>query len=503
MQLTLAVWLLSALAIVGACVVGARQTRVEREVRGRGALRRFSSDLQHELHRLERTYEADLARLAGGALLNDRQEIWKQCDRLVGIRQFSLIHRAVERSLDLHVPLPMAPQPEPTFSPESAAVPKMSLVLSEEELLRGEETNGWLEEPGQPLLYWQRRSPDECVVLLIDEAAVAQSIETYLQPWIEAHFAPVRAAGGPDRLTAPDDRVSAAVGDPGSAEADLVLPLRTRFGTWQLASWDRRQMVVSYRSDVLLAGGGAGVLLVLLGLFVSAREQRALRLAEQRVSFVNAVSHELRAPLTNILLNVEIAAEAVGEEGVAAERLRLAREEAHRLGRLIENVLTFSRRDQPARGAAEQAVSPIEVARAVTQQFQPAFERRGLTLGLHGEVSEPCAVDPEALTQILSNLLSNVEKHVPAGGAQITLSRENGTLCVSVSDTGPGIPPSEAERIFEPFVQLDARTDARASGTGLGLAISRDLARAMGGTLGVAPADHGAHFILRVPAPLS
>jgi len=242
--------------------------------------------------------------------------------------------------------------------------------------------------------------------------------------------------------------------------------------------------------------------MALLGVIVFGQQRRAAAVAAQRVSFVNRVSHELRSPLTNILLNVDLAAEAVADTPRdAPRRLGLVQEEARRLGRLIDNVLTFSRHEQGRLHAESRACVPAGVIAAVVEQFAPSFARRALAVRRTGDVASSCILDADALAQILGNLLSNVEKYVPGGVVEIAGALTDGTLSINVSDEGPGIPAEAAERIFRPFERLDSSVSEGASGTGLGLAIARDLAASMGGSLTLRPSKRGACFELRVPAP--
>jgi signal transduction histidine kinase len=283
---------------------------------------------------------------------------------------------------------------------------------------------------------------------------------------------------------------------------DLLLPLRSRLGTWELASWDRRELRVHYNQAMLTASGVLSGLVAFLAVLIFGQQRRAAALAAQRVSFVNRVSHELRTPLTNILLNIDLASDAVEDApGEATRRLALVQEESRRLGRLIDNVLTFSRHEQGKLRAETRACVPANVVAAIVDQFAPSFARRALEVRCSGDIGGACLIDADALAQILGNLLSNVEKYVPGGLIEIAGSLREGMLVVSVTDQGPGIPPEAAERIFRPFERLDSRVNEGASGTGLGLAIARDLAAAMGGTLVLRPAERGACFELRVPAP--
>jgi signal transduction histidine kinase len=143
---------------------------------------------------------------------------------------------------------------------------------------------------------------------------------------------------------------------------------------------------------------------------------------------------------------------------------------------------------------------PAEILQQVLQQFEPALKRRSVTAQING-VGDSAQVDPDALAQILANLISNVEKYAAGGGVlNLTLETSSDQLEITVQDAGPGIPEADRERIFAPFCRLHSGVNEGASGTGLGLAIARDLARQMGGDLTcIACAAPGACFRLRIP----
>jgi signal transduction histidine kinase len=132
----------------------------------------------------------------------------------------------------------------------------------------------------------------------------------------------------------------------------------------------------------------------------------------------------------------------------------------------------------------------------------------------------PVRAAPEALLQVLTNLLDNAAKYSPHGTPiRMEASRRGGQAVIAVEDAGPGVPEAERERIFERFSQLEAGAGHRAGGIGLGLYIARQLARAQGGDLvvteaggldgaperrpaaagGEGPEHRGARFELRLP----
>jgi signal transduction histidine kinase len=134
--------------------------------------------------------------------------------------------------------------------------------------------------------------------------------------------------------------------------------------------------------------------------------------------------------------------------------------------------------------------------------IEPLFAQKGIVFdGITGDARIAARADPERVTQILINVLSNAIKFTRAGGhIGADCASTADTVSIRVSDTGIGIAAEKHESIFEPFIQLKESLADRASGIGLGLAISRDLARAMHGDLTVESSEgKGARFTLSLP----
>jgi len=205
--------------------------------------------------------------------------------------------------------------------------------------------------------------------------------------------------------------------------------------------------------------------------------------------FLAVMSHELRTPLNAIDGYAELLELGVHGPLTEAQRedvRRIRRSERHLLG-LIDQVLNFTR-VEAGTVTYDLVAVPIEDMIA-TCDAMTAPQRRARRLAFEFGGCPPglrVHADPDRLQQIILNLMTNAIKFTePGGRIMLTCAVEGETVRISVQDTGRGIAPEQMERIFEPFVQVDARYTRAHEGVGLGLAISRDLARRMGGDLTV------------------
>jgi two-component system, OmpR family, phosphate regulon sensor histidine kinase PhoR len=192
----------------------------------------------------------------------------------------------------------------------------------------------------------------------------------------------------------------------------------------------------------------------------------------------------------------ELLDEQLEDEPQQRNYLGIIISESQRLGRLIGNVLTFSR--TPTLHLTEVDIDGL--VRQTLDHFLPGFRARGLEVRTDLQAGISINSDADMLEQILNNLLSNVEKYASGGGTvEVATSVADGHLLVSVRDHGAGIPAAERRKIFEPFYRIDNSLTEGVSGTGIGLTIARQQAGRLGGELLVSDARPGARFTLKLP----
>ena len=483
----------------------ARKPEIVTVERDREPLMTLAVALQTEVARLTSLYESHCLTLAAQAPLGDRFGLKTVAERLVGVRQVSALPASGGDGVHTKIGAGPAAVPVPTLSPGRNHVFGEPVVLPSEVATASLAASGWFQPVGEWRYFWYRRDPATMVVLTIDSDAVRGALRGALQSWSADAVRPVQALGGPDAVMETGGGPLVTIGEKPERFPDLILPVRSAFGDWEVVSWHRERAIIRWRWPVFASAAAFSAALGWLGIAGFVWQRRLQRLASQRVSFVNRVSHELRTPLTNIVLNADLAADALETQPREANRrLDVVREEAARLTRLVDNVLAFSRRDSIRPAKPDPMVNPRDLVASVMHSFEPAFMRREMTLRLTGE-APPCLLDPDALTQILANLLSNAEKYAPGGDVTVFLERAGTDLVIQVRDQGPGVPEADAGRIFEPFVRLHDRLTEGVAGAGLGLSIARDAAARLGGTLDVLPPDpsaaptNGAVFELRLP----
>jgi signal transduction histidine kinase len=231
-----------------------------------------------------------------------------------------------------------------------------------------------------------------------------------------------------------------------------------------------------------------------------------------KAQFLANMSHELRTPLNAIggyaqLMEMGLRGPVTKAQLVDLGRIRSS--QAHLLG-LINSVLSYAKLEAGRVVYVIQSLLLDELVRESESLVDPQLNAKGLHYHY-----EPCAgaleggngsvvrvsADSEKLRQIILNLLTNAIKFtLPGGHISLTCRVLSGTVALSISDTGRGIPASKLQTIFDPFVQIGRGLTSNDDGVGLGLAISRDLAVGMAGDLTVRSVEgEGSTFVLTLP----
>jgi len=198
----------------------------------------------------------------------------------------------------------------------------------------------------------------------------------------------------------------------------------------------------------------------------------------------DAIAHDLRSPLTRLRARLEAAmidADAGRTDAKAA--LHQALEDADGVLRTFTAVLAIARLEAVADAPGQTSFDPADLTRSVAELYEPLCEEKGLEFELETQEGLALKANREFVAQALANILDNAVKYTPPGGAIMTRvrRRSSGDLELSVTDTGPGIPPEDRDRVVERFVRLE--NSRNAPGAGLGLSLVAAVARAHRGRL--------------------
>ncbi len=297
----------------------------------------------------------------------------------------------------------------------------------------------------------------------------------------------------------------------GRYEAPLQAEPQQRFNlSAPIASWQ-----LEYFAPKFALGSTANLLNSLLLVFtfilclsaiafyIYREHRRDAILTEQRVNFVSQVSHELKTPLTNVCMYAELMQDKLTDEHSQLDHyLNVISEESQRLSRLISNVLNFGRAD---RGQLNIQTCPGLVSDIIEKSldtFRPLLQKKTVEIIYENNITTRVFFDPDAVEQILNNLIGNVEKYAANGGyLKIVHQYENAKTVIEISDRGQGIPRAESENIFKPFYRISDQLKDGVTGTGIGLNIARALSRSHGGDLIFVLREEGACFRVTLNTP--
>lgn len=244
--------------------------------------------------------------------------------------------------------------------------------------------------------------------------------------------------------------------------------------------------------------------------------------------FVSNVSHELKTPLTSIKgFSQAIMEGAAPDESTRQRAASIIHEEADRMSRMVEDLLDLARIDSGQVVMQKTALDLSQILGSTVNRLLPQAAEKGIEINQNWTELPPIIGDGDRLAQVFTNLLDNAVRHTPPGGAvtisartvqdvplrrrvephlvqpdaTTALARRGAMVEVSISDTGPGIPPADLARIFERFYQVD-KSRKRGRGTGLGLAIIKEIVEAHSGAIG-AESEEGLGTTFTITLPIT
>jgi signal transduction histidine kinase len=230
------------------------------------------------------------------------------------------------------------------------------------------------------------------------------------------------------------------------------------------------------------------VVLGLLAIYQSTR--KILDFSERQSRFVSAVTHELKTPLTNIRMYIEMLEQGMARDPEREqEYFRILQSEGARLTRLITNVLELSKLERKHRRPNLQPGRFAEVLADVEDLVQTPLRQAGFRLKTENALSRPFRYDREIMVQVLTNLIENSLKFgrsSPVKEITLRLSESGDYVRIEVADTGPGIPAGDLKKVFNDFYRAEHAVTSSAGGTGIGLALVRRFVTLLGGRVAAA-----------------
>ena len=255
------------------------------------------------------------------------------------------------------------------------------------------------------------------------------------------------------------------------------------------------------RSHIPLLFGVLAITILLSGIGV-AQLRREGELARLRANFVAGVSHELRTPLAQVRMFAEtLLLGRVRTEDERHRSLQIIDQEARRLTHLVENILQFSRAERQAVTLNPEPVAVAPQVREVLEGFAPLARARQVTLASDLVEGLEAMADPDALRQILLNLLDNAVKYGPTGQKVTVRTRAAGdSVRLEVEDQGPGVPVPNRRRVWESYYRLERDAGSAVAGSGIGLSVVMELVLLQHGRAWIEDASGGgARFIVELP----
>ena len=295
------------------------------------------------------------------------------------------------------------------------------------------------------------------------------------------------------------------VEEPG--RSDIHVPLSTLLPHWQIAVYLDQGAFSPGRGFIIMSGLLLCIFMAAIisgGMLLSGQARRQMREAMQKTSFVSSVSHELKTPLTSIRMYAELLlAGRVAAEEKKKRYLEVMVAESQRLTRLINNVLDFGKLEQGRKTYQKSRINLEQMIQGIIDTHSIRMKNAGFEV--HTRVSPgeyAVIIDPDALEQVVLNLVDNALKYAAEGrliSFELHEEPAEGVVILRICDNGPGVPRAHQKAIFNKFYRMDTSLTSSQPGSGLGLSIARQILQDLGGDLYYEARDQGgACFTARI-----
>lgn len=269
-----------------------------------------------------------------------------------------------------------------------------------------------------------------------------------------------------------------------------------------------QQLALKQQQNTILWVVIVALVVIALGVggfvYVTFRSRVRKQVEEAKGRFFANVAHEIRTPLSMIRGPIELLQNKVNDKDVQ-HQLDMAARNTRRLDALINQMLDISKLDSAKYTLHEHAGNINELVSQLFDQYRALAKEKGIELLCHCDVDALTYFDKDAFEKILNNLAGNAIKYTPSGGSagiEITAAVNADTVSVNINvwDSGPGIPPSEQEKVFDRFYRATGAQRSAEKGTGIGLALVRELVVLMNGSISLESAPgKGSVFIVYIP----